>query len=141
MRREEPLDILDQQDDHPMFPPLISSSEKSMNFKNDQTKLRLLIDQLEKRAIDEDAYRKRLLRCVKQTSKKSEQLNRFPRTDMLTLVMSNEPAVVEYQKALCRSDYQIHKSFVDELNIAIKETQNRIDWINMVRTRALQCLG
>jgi hypothetical protein len=60
---------------------------------------------------------------------------------MLALVMSDDPAVMEYQKALCLSDYKIHKSVADELNIAIRETQHRIDWINMVRTRAQQCLG
>jgi len=54
--------------------------------------------------------------------------------------MSDEPAVAEYQKALCLSDYKIYKSVMDELNIAIRETQHRIDWINMVRARAQQCL-
>jgi len=38
------------------------------------------------------------------------------------------------------SDYQIHKSVADELNIAIRETQHRIDWINMIQARARQCL-
>jgi uncharacterized cysteine cluster protein YcgN (CxxCxxCC family) len=111
-----------------------------MDFKNDQTKLQLLIEQLEKRLIDEESYRQRLLTCIKQTTKKSEQLQSFPKTNMLTLVMSEEPAVMEYQKALCLSDYQIHKSVADELNIAIRETQHRIDWINMIQARARQCL-
>jgi uncharacterized cysteine cluster protein YcgN (CxxCxxCC family) len=134
-RREEPGDIMNQQEDNPMFPPL------SVYYKNDQTKLRLLIEQFEKRLTDEESYRQRLLHCIKQTAKKSEQISRFPKTNMLALVMTDEPGVVEYQKALCLSDYQIHKSVADELSIAIRETQHRIDWINMIRTRAQQCLG
>ncbi|CAF1073986.1 unnamed protein product [Rotaria sp. Silwood1] len=141
MHREEPLDIISQHDDNPIFPPLFTSSEKSLDYKNDQNKLQLLIEQLEKRLIDEELYRKRLLNCVKLTTKKSEQLNHFPKNNMLTFVMSDEPGVVEYQKGLCLSDCQIHKSVSDELNIAIREIQHRIDWINMVRQRALQCLG
>jgi uncharacterized cysteine cluster protein YcgN (CxxCxxCC family) len=140
-RREEPGDIMNQQEDNPMFPPLFPSTEKSVYYKNDQTKLRLLIEEFEKRLIDEESYRQRLLHCIKQTAKKSEQISRFPKTNMLALVMTDEPAVVEYQKALCLSDYQIHKSVADELSIAIRETQHRIDWINMIRTRARQCLG
>ncbi len=141
LHREEPIDVIDQTDENSIFPPLITSTEKSLDDKNDQTKLRLLIEQLEKRLFDEESYRKRLLNCTEQATKKSEELNRFPKTNMETLVMSDEPAVVEYQKALCSSDYQIHKSVEDELNIAIRETQHRIDWINMVRSRALQCLA
>jgi hypothetical protein len=101
----------------------------------------LLVEQLEKRLFDEESCRKRLLSCTEQTTKKSEELNRFPKSNMETLVLSDEPAVAEYRKALCLSDYQIHKSVEDELNVAIRETQHRIDWINMVRARALQCLG
>lgn len=135
------MNLINQHDDNPIFPPLFASSDKSINLKNDQNKLQVLIEQLEKRLIDEELYRKRLLNCVNQIAKKSEQLKRFPKSNMLTLVMSDEPSVAEYQKRLCASDYQIHKSLADELNIAIRETQYRIDWINMVRTRALQCLG
>ncbi|CAF1071797.1 unnamed protein product [Rotaria sordida] len=139
--REQPLDIISQNDDNPVFPLLFSSTEKSLDYTNDQNKLQLLIEQLEKRLIDEELYRKRLLNCIKLTTKKFEQLNHFPKNNMLTLVMSDEPAVIEYQKSLCLSDYQIHQSVADELNVAIRETQYRIDWINMVRQRALQCLG
>ena len=123
-----------------MLPPLFSATTAPMNDKSDQNKLRLLIVQLEKRLTDEESYRNRLLNCIKQTEKKLEQLNRFPKTNMLTLVISHDPSVAEYQRELCLSDYQIHKSVADELNIAIKETQHRIDWINMIRTRARQCL-
>ncbi len=140
VRREEPIDIINQQDDNPIISSLFPSIEKSIDYKNDQTKLQLLIEQLDKRLVDEETYRNRLLVCIKQTAKKSEELNQFPKTNMLTLVMSDQPVVAEYQKALCLSDYKIHKSVTDELNIAIRETQHRIDWINMVRTRAQQCL-
>jgi len=136
VKREQPIDIINQHDDNLILP----LNEKLIDYKNDQTKLQLLIEQLEKRLIEEEAYRKRLLACIKQTRNKSEQLSQFPKTNMLTLVMSDEPALAEYQKALCLSDYKIHKSVMDELNIAIKETQHRIDWINMVRARAQQCL-
>ena len=135
LEREEPIDVINQPEDH----SILSPSEKSIHYKNDQTKLRLLIEQLEKRLFDEESYRKGLLNCIEQTKKKSEELNRFPKSNMETLVLSDEPGVVEYQKALCLSDYQIHKSVEDELNIAIRETQHRIDWIKMVRARALQC--
>lgn len=120
--------------------PVLSLAEKPPIDRNDQIKLRLLIDQFDRRLIEEDAYRQRLLHCLQQTAKKSEQLNQFPKPNMLALVMSENPAVAEYQKALYSSDYHIHKSMADELNIAIRETQHRIDWINMVRTRAQQCL-
>lgn len=124
-------------DDHPIMPLPIERT--SMN-KNDQTKLQLLIEEFDKRLIDEEAYRKRLLTCLQQTSNKSEQINQYPKSNMLALVMSNNPAVLEYQKALYLSDYHIHKSVSDELGIAVRETQHRIDWINMVRARAKQCL-
>jgi hypothetical protein len=124
-----------------MFPSLNLPTEKSVAHQNDHTKLKLLIEQLNNRLIDEESYRNRLLSCLKQTAKKSEQLSQFPKTNMLSLVMSDNPAVVEYQKALCLSDYQIHKSVANELNIAIRETQHRIDWIHMVQTRARKCLG
>ena len=116
-------------------------SEKSVPQKNDHTKLQLLIEQLNNRLADEEEYRDRLLNCLKQTAKKSEQLSQFPKANMLSLVMSDNPAVVEYQKALCLSDYQIHKSVANELNVAIRETQHRIDWIHTVQARARQCLG
>ncbi len=140
-RREIPVEIMNQHDDKPIFPPLIPPNEKSVPNKNDQTKLQLLVEQLSKRLIDEELYRERLLDCLKQTTKKSEQLNQFPKTNMLALVMSDNPAVVEYQKALYFSDYKIHKSVANELSIAIRETQHRIDWIHMVQKRARQCLG
>lgn len=140
MKQKGPVDIITQQDDNLVFPSLFLPNDKLINSKNDQTKLQLLLEQLEKRLNDEESYRKRLLNCVKQTAKKSEELNQFPKTNMLALVMSDDPAVVEYQKALCLSDYKIHKSVADELNIAIRETQHRIDWINTVRSRARQCL-
>jgi cell division inhibitor SulA len=138
--RVEPRDFIDQHDTHPVSSSLISLSEKSVDYKNDQMKLRLLIEQFEKRLNDEKSHHKRLLNCVQQTTRKFEQLNGFPKTNMLTLVMSDDPAVVEYQKALCLSDYQIYKSVEDELNVALRETQHRIDWIEMVRARAHQCL-
>jgi len=138
--RVEPIDLIDQHDTHPISSSLISLSDKSVDYKNDQMKLRLLIEQFEKRLNDEKSYHKRLLNCIQQTASKFEQLNGFPKTNMLTLVMSDDPAVVEYQKALCLSDYQVYKSVEDELNVALKETQHRIDWIEMVRARAHQCL-
>ena len=115
----EPIDVIDQHD--------VNSSGKSIDYENDQMKLRLLIEQLEKRLNDEKSYHQRLVNCVQQTANKFEQLNGFQKTNMLTLVMSDDPAVVEYQKALCLSDYHICKSVEDELDIALKETQHRID--------------
>ena len=60
---------------------------------------------------------------------------------MLTLIMSDNPAAIEYQKALCSSDCKIYKSIEDELDIALKETQHRIDWIETIRQRVHLCLG
>ncbi|CAF3001448.1 unnamed protein product [Rotaria socialis] len=137
--RNDPLDIISQHEDNPIFPPLFSSNVKPINQRSDRSKLQILIEQLDKRLADEEIYRKRLLNCVQQASRKSEQINRFPKNNMLTLVMSHQPAITEYQKGLYLRDYQIHKSVTDELNIALRETQHRIDWINTVRQRAFQC--
>lgn len=140
MNRNQPFDIVSQNHDNPIFPPLFPTVVKpTNNHKNDQKKLQILVEQLDKRLIDEETYRKRLLYCVQQSSKKSEQLNRFPKNNILALVMSNEPGVIDYQKGLYTRDYQVHKSVADELNIALRETQHRIDWIHMVRQRAFQC--
>lgn len=132
------MSIAYPQNDHPILS--LAVDKPSPFNKNDQTKLQLLIEEFDKRLIDEDAYRKRLLTCLQQTAKKAEQLNQFPKSNMLAMVMSENPAIVEYQKALCQSDYQIHKSMTDEISIAVRETQYRIDWIRMVRARAKQCL-
>ena len=60
---------------------------------------------------------------------------------MFSLVMSNAPAVTEYQKALCLRDLQVYKSVEEEIDVAIRETQHRIDWLKTVLGRARQCLG
>ena len=117
------------------------SSERPIQTKDDRSKLQLLIEQLDKRLVDQQAYLARLLTCLEQTSKKADQLNSLPRDRTFPSGTSNEPAVADYQKALCSSDYQLHKSVEEELNVAVKETQNRIDWIHTVRTRAYECLN
>ena len=135
------MGLMDQHEDNPIFPSLFASSEKIVDSTNDQNKLQLLMQQLDKRLADEESYRQRLLQCLQQSSNKSEQLNRLPKGKMLSLVMSDEPAVAEYHRSLCLSDYQIYKSVAEEFNVAIRETQYRIDWLNTVRARAQHCLG
>ena len=135
------MGLMDQHEDNPIFPSLFNSSEKFIDSGNDQSKLHLLMHQLDKRVADEESYRQRLLHCLQQSSIKSEQVNRLPKGKLLSLVMSDQPAVAEYQKSLCLSDYQIYKSVSEEFHVAIRETQYRIDWLNTVRARAQQCLG
>ena len=130
-----------QENDYLIFPSLFPLNTESLHDQNDESKLQLLIEQLNERLNEEEAYRKRLLSCIKQATKKSEQLKIYPKNNMLALVMTDEPAVAEYQKALYQSDYHIHMSVADELNVAMRETQHRIDWISTVRTRAQQCLN
>ncbi|CAF3589171.1 unnamed protein product [Adineta steineri] len=137
----QPLDTTNQHNNTIQSSLYLLPETKPINDKNDEIKLQLLLEQLDRRLHDENSYRKNLLNCIQRTEKKYEQLNHYFKSNMLTLVMSNNPAAVEYQKALCSSDCQIYKSIEDELNIALKETQYRIDWIEMVRTRAHQCLN
>lgn len=132
---------MDYHEENPIFPTLFSSSENFLTTQNDQTKLQLLTTQLEKRLQEEQMYLAGLLKCFEQTSKKSEELNNYPKPKLLSLVMSDEPAVTEYQRSLCLSDYQVYKSVEDELNVAVQETQHRIDWLRTVLARARQCLG
>ncbi|CAF1075559.1 unnamed protein product [Adineta ricciae] len=129
-QQDEPSD---HHEEIPSFP--------SADYKNDQLKLQILLEQLNKRLSNEESTRQRLSNCIQQTTKKYDQLNQYSQPNMLTLIMSDNPAALEYQKALCSSDCKIYKSIEDELDIALKETQHRIDWIETIRQRVHLCLG
>lgn len=138
----EPADLIDYHEENPIFPSLFSSSERFVDTKNDQSKLQLLTIQLEKRLNDEEIYYSSLMKCVEQRSKKSDEVQRQSKGGkMFALVMSNQPAVTEYQRALCLSDLQVYQSVDEEIQIALRETEHRIAWLRTVLKRARQCLA
>jgi hypothetical protein len=129
------VNLLMNRDDNPIFPTLLSTSDHYHEPRNDQNKLELLVDQLGKRLLDEESYRQRLLDRLRQASIKSDQSKHVSQS-----MMSNTAATTDYRRRLYLSDHQAHQSVADELNVAVRETQHRIDWLTNVHARARQCL-
>lgn len=126
--------------ENPLFPSLFNSTEKLSGTSNDQSKLELLTEQLDKRLIDEEKYQARLKICLEKVSLKSNELEKLSQTDVSSTMQPETTASAEYKKTLCSNDILIHQSVSEELNVALHETQNRIRWLENVLERARLCL-